>query len=146
MCITLFSVDCSHLIILSFCQVSFFTHQQGWEANTQAHTHAHTETHFQIHTSTNTSNSNQQSNTHTPFEGQTHTAFPRKGRRTPWCGQTHNCTHSHPESSTQPDTPAHQPSPLPPAHAQWFGSSVPTLIVMLRLKLCSRCKCKSCTR
>lgn len=111
------------------------------------HTHVHTQRHTSKYTQAQTlpTATSRAMPTH-PARGR-YTQNPlRKGRTAPWCGQTHNCTHSHPEFSTQPDTPAHQPSPLAPAHARRFGSSFPTLVVMLRLKLCSSWKCKSCTR
>lgn len=49
-CITPSPVDCSHLILLSFCHVSLCRHQQGWGSKrTQAHayTYTHMHKHFQ---------------------------------------------------------------------------------------------------
>lgn len=47
-CITPSPVDCSHLIVLSFCHVSLCRHQQSWGSKrTQAHTYTYRNTHAQ---------------------------------------------------------------------------------------------------
>lgn len=142
MCMTPSPVDCSHLIVLSFCHVSFCRHQQGWKqthTSTLACTHRdtfpniiHKHKHFQQRPAQQCPHTLRGADTHSIPQESLHDSLV-------WAD-------THPESSTHPDTPAHQPSPLPPAHAQGFGSSSPTLVMILRLKLCSSRKCKSCTR
>lgn len=129
----------SHLILLSFYHGFLYRYQQGWQSK-RAHTCTCTHTpctetqmhkHFQQQPA--------EQGMHTPQVADIHSIPQERQKDTMASADVplYTCV----EPGAQPDTPAHQSSPLPPAHTHGSFGAVPLhQLMMLSLKLCSSWK------